>query len=294
MVQMRDPDALISTTSLAARLGRADLRCYDCTTYLEPAEPGAGVPFRVVSGRETFRAGHIPGADCLDLQGELSADDTRVLFMMPPVEQLARAFGSHGLGDGSLVVLYSVGSMMWATRVWWMLRSLGFARVAVLDGGFDLWQAEGRPIERGEPTGYPPATFTPRPRRGYFADRAVVQAAIGDRRTITVNSLTPQSFGGRGPSPYRRPGRVPGSVNVPSADLIDAATKRFVSPADALARFEEAGVTPDRRVIAYCGAAISATIDLFMLHQLGFEDLTLYDGSLLEWAEDPSLPIETD
>jgi thiosulfate/3-mercaptopyruvate sulfurtransferase len=76
--------------------------------------------------------------------------------------------------------------------------------------------------------------------------------------------------------------------------MIDPLSKRFVSPAEALARFTGAGVTRDRRVIAYCGAAISASIDLFMLHQLGFDDLTLYDGSLLEWAEDPSLPIETD
>ena len=290
---MRDPDALISTEALEARLGRADLRCYDCTTYLEPAAPDAGVPFRVVSGRERFLTGHVPGADFLELQDELSGGDTRVLFMMPPVEQLARAFGRHGLGDGSRVVLYSVGSMMWATRVWWMLRSIGF-EAAVLDGGFDLWQTEGRPIERGEPKGYPPATFAPRPRAGSFVDKTAVRAAIGDPCTVTVNSLTPQSFSGLGSSPYRRPGRVPGSVNVPSSDMVDPETKRFVSPAEALARFEEAGVTPDRRIVAYCGAAISATIDLFMLHQLGFDDLTLYDGSLLEWAQDPSLPIETD
>ncbi len=294
MTRMRNPNALISAEALAALLGSADLRCYDCTTYLEPADPGADVPFRVVSGREAFRAAHIPGADFLELQDELSAGDTRVLFMMPPAVQLARAFGRHGLGDGSRVVLYSIGSMMWATRVWWMLRSIGFDRAAVLDGGFDLWQAEGRPIERGEPKGYPAATFTPRPRAGSFVDKAVVRAAIGDPCTVTVNSLTPQSFGGRGPSPYRRAGRVPRSVNVPSSDMIDPETKRFVSPTEALARFAEAGVTPDRRVVAYCGAAISATIDLFMLHQLGFDDLALYDGSLLEWAEDPSLPIETD
>ncbi|HZP37702.1 MAG TPA: sulfurtransferase [Methylomirabilota bacterium] len=293
-MRLRDPDALISAESLQAELGRTDLRCYDCTTYLEPAAPGAGVPFRVVSGRDTFLAGHLPGADFLELQDELSAGDTPVLFMMPPIEQLARALGSHGLGDGSRVVLYSVGSMMWATRGWWMLRSMGFDRAAVLDGGFDAWQAEGRPIERGEPRGYPPATFTPRPRPRRFVDKVTVQASIGDPRTVTVNSLTPESFRGQGPSPYRRPGRVPGSVNVPSASLIDPATRRFVSPAEALARFTEAGVTSDRRVIAYCGAAISASLDLFMLHQLGFDDLALYDGSLLEWAEDPSLPIETD
>jgi thiosulfate/3-mercaptopyruvate sulfurtransferase len=294
MTQFRDPDALISADALAGRLGSPDLRCYDCTTYLEPAELGSGVPYKVVSGRQTFLAGHVPGADFLDLQGELSARHTRLLFMMPPADQLAHAFGRHGLGDRSRVVLYSMGSMMWATRVWWMLRAIGFDGAAVLDGGFDLWQAEGRPIECGEPNGYPTTTFTLRPRPRCFVDKVAVKAAIGDPRTVTLNSLTPQSYQGLGPSPYSRPGRVPGSVNVPSGDLIDPVTKRFVSPADALARFREAGVERDRRVIAYCGAAISATIDLFMLHQLGFDGLTLYDGSLLEWAEDPSVPIETD
>jgi len=292
-MDLRDPDAVISTEGLAARLGRPGLRVYDCTTYLEPPDPGSDDPYKVVAGRKTFVAAHVPGADFLDLQGELSALDTRLKFTMPPAEHLARAFGRHGLGDGARVVLYSIGSMMWATRVWWMLRALGFDGAAVLDGGFDRWQAEGRAVESGEPKGYPPATFTPRPRPGRFVDRTAVKAAIGDPRTVTVNALGPQFHKGLEPSRYGRPGRVPGSVNVPAASLVDPATKRFVSPADAMARFAAAGVARDRRVIAYCGGGISATIDLFLLHQLGFDDLTLYDGSMGEWAKDPSLPIET-
>jgi len=291
---LRDPDALISTDDLAARLAQPGLRVYDCTTYLEPRDPDSDDPYKVVAGRKTFVAGHIPGADFLDLQGELSAHDTKLKFMMPPAEHLARAFGGHGLGDGARVVLYSIGSMMWATRVWWMLRALGFDGAAVLDGGFDRWKAEGRAIESGDPKGYPPATFTPRPRPGRFVDKTAVKAAIGDPRTVTVNALDPQRHRGLEPSLYGRPGRVPGSVNVPAASLVDPTTKRFVSPADALARFAAAGIAPDKQVIAYCGGGISATIDLFLLHQLGFDDLTLYDGSLGEWAKDPSLPIETD
>jgi len=291
---LRDPDALISTDDLAARLGRPELRVYDCTTYLEPPDPGSDDPYKTVSGRQTFLAGHIPGADFLDLQGELSATDTRLRFMMPSAEHLARAFGRHGLGDGTRVVLYSLGSMMWATRVWWMLRALGFDAAAVLDGGFDRWQGEGRAVETGEPKGYPAATFSARPRPGRFVDKAAVRAAIGDPGAVTVNALGPQFHRGLEPSRYGRPGRVPGSVNVPAATLVDPETKRFVAPADALARFAAAGVTRERRVIAYCGGGISATIDLFLLHQLGFDDLTLYDGSMGEWAKDPSLPIETD
>jgi thiosulfate/3-mercaptopyruvate sulfurtransferase len=293
MTTLRDPDALISTDGLATSLAQPDLRIYDCTTYLEPPDPGSPDPYKVVSGRKTFLAGHIPGADFLDLEAEFSRSDTSLKFMMPPPEHLARAFGRHGLGDGARVVLYSVGSMMWATRVWWMLRALGFDGAAVLDGGFDRWQAEGRPIETGEPKGYPPATFTPRPRPGRFIDKTAVHAAIGDPRTVTVNALRPESHMGVGPSPYGRPGRVPGSVNVPAATLIDPETKRFVAPAEALARFAAAGIDKDRRVIAYCGGGISATIDLFLLHQLGFDDLTLYDGSMGEWAKDKTLPIET-
>jgi thiosulfate/3-mercaptopyruvate sulfurtransferase len=291
---MRDPDALISTDTLAARLGESGLRVYDCTTHLEPPPPGSDDPYSVVSGRQTFLAGHVPGADFLDLQGELSATDTRLKFTMPSPQHLARAFGRHGLGDGSRVVLYSRGSMMWSTRVWWMLRALGFEGAAVLDGGFDRWEAEGRPVETGEARGYAPASFTPRPRPGRFVDKDAVRAAIGDPGTVTVNALGPQFHRGLEPSRYGRPGRVPGSVNVPAATLVDPATKRFVAPADALARFAAAGVDPSRRVIAYCGGGISATIDLFLLHQLGFDDLTLYDGSMGEWARDPGLPIETD
>ena len=290
---MRDPDALISTGDLGARLGQPELRIYDCTTYLEPPDPGSDDPYKPVAGWKSFLAGHIPGADFLDLQGEFSLADTPLKFMMPSAEHLARAFGRHGLGDGSRVVLYSIGTMMWATRVWWMLRSLGFDAAAVLDGGFDRWQAEGRAIETGDPRGYPPATLSARPRPGLFVDKTTVQAAIGDPRTVIVNALSPQFHRGLEPSRYGRPGRVPGSVNVPAASLVDAESKRFVSVADATTAFTAAGITKDRRVIAYCGGGISATIDLFLLHQLGFDDLTLYDGSMGEWAKDHMLPIAT-
>jgi thiosulfate/3-mercaptopyruvate sulfurtransferase len=196
------------------------------------------------------------------------------------------------------VVLYSIGTMMWATRFWWMLRSLGFDDAAVLDGGLDKWKAEGRPFETGAPRGYPPATFVAAPRAqgrgGLFVDAAAVKAAIGRRDTVTVNALGPQFHRGLEPSRYGRPGRVPGSVNVPAATLVDPATKGFTTLADAAAKFAAQGVSKDKRTICYCGGGISATIDLFLLHQLGHDDITLYDGSMGEWAKTESLPIETD
>ena len=121
-----------------------------------------------------------------------------------------------------------------------------------------------------------------------------MSAALGKPGTVIVNALGPQFHKGLEPSRYGRPGRVPGSVNVPAASLVDAATKGFTSLPDAAAKFEAQGVTKDKRVVAYCGGGISATIDLFLLHQLGYDNLTLYDGSMGEWAKDTSLPIETD
>lgn len=291
---MRDPQALITTEQLAAAISQPNLRIFDCTTYLEPPPPGADVPYIAVPGRHSFEAAHIPGADFLDLQGEFSATGTELRFMMPSVEKLAEAFGRHGIGAESKVVLYSIGTMMWATRFWWMLRALGFDGAAVLDGGFDKWWAEGRPTESGPPKGYPPARFSASPRPGYFVDKTTVLGAIGKADSVAVNALLPSFFKGLEPSRYGRPGRVPGSVNVPAATLLDPAAKTFAPLADAEEKFKAQGITKDKTVIAYCGGGISATIDLFLLHQLGYDHLTLYDGSMGEWAKDASLPIETD
>jgi thiosulfate/3-mercaptopyruvate sulfurtransferase len=286
--------ALMSTEQLAAALGQPNLRIYDCTTYLDPTPPGSDDPYIAVPGLKTFEEAHIPGADFLDLQGEFSDQATRLRFMMPATAQLEAAFGRHGLGEGTRVVLYSIGTMMWATRFWWMLKSLGFERAAVLDGGFDKWEAEGRAMESGPAKGYATTTFKATPRPGFFVDKGAVLAATREPRTVIVNALGPQFHKGLEPSRYGRPGRVPGSVNVPAATLVDPAKKDFTALADAEAKFTAQGVTTDKRVICYCGGGISATIDLFLLYHLGHSNLTLYDGSMGEWAKDPSLPIETD
>jgi thiosulfate/3-mercaptopyruvate sulfurtransferase len=183
---------------------------------------------------------------------------------------------------------------MWATRFWWMLESLGHSRASVLDGGFEKWSAEGRAIERGSPRGYPTGDFAAAPRPGFFADKHAVLAARDDPSVVVINALGPQSHKGLEPSRYGRPGRIPESVNVPAAALYDPATNTFVNPADAERQFAAQGVIKEKQVIAYCGGGISATVDLLLLRQLGYENLMLYDGSMGEWATDASLPIETD
>lgn len=286
-----NPHALVQTDWLEAHLQDHALRIFDCTTHLLPADATTDAPYRIVPGRAEYEQGHIPGAGFLDIQGELSDNTTKLRFMLPPVEQFASVMSRYGVGDGTRVILYSAGSIMWATRVWWLLRAFGFDNAAVLDGGWDKWKAEGKPVSTA-PCTYSPATFTPRPRPELFVGKNQVLAAIGDPNTVTVNALPPDLHHGTAPSRYGRPGRVPGSVNVPAATLLDQNTKAFVSLRDAQQKLTAAGIEKNKKVIAYCGGGISATVDLFLLHQLGYDQITLYDGSMGEWAKDESLPIE--
>jgi len=289
--EWREPAALVETDTLESELASSGLRIGDCTTWPLPAEPGDDAPYRVVPGIAEYEAGHIPGAVFLDIQETISDPDTRLRFMAPSAERFASAMGRLGIGNGSRVVLYSNGSIMWATRVWWMLRSFGFDGASVLDGGFGKWQAEGRPVSIDQES-YPPARFDARARAGFFVDRNHVLARLGDRSATMVNALAPEFFLGSGPSRYGRPGRIPGSVSVPAASLLDPSDGTFVSLDEARRAHAAVGVTPDRHVVAYCGGGISATVGLFLLHQLGYPDLTLYDASMGEWARDPELPIE--
>jgi thiosulfate/3-mercaptopyruvate sulfurtransferase len=283
----------VQTDWLASHLDDSKLRIFDCTTHLRPGQPRANAPYQIVSGRAEYDAEHIPGAGFLDLQGELSDNTVKLRFMLPQAEEFAAAMSRHGVGDGSRVILYSSSGMMWATRVWWMLREFGFTNAAVLDGGWEKWKAETRPVS-SEPCHYPPAVFTPRPRVGLFVSKERPRMAIGDPQTVLVNALPRELHSGKGPSPYGRPGRIPGSVNIPFGALIDSKTKTLAPLADSAAKFEEAGVEKSKNVICYCGGGIAATLDLFLLHQLGYRDLSVYDASMSEWARDESMPIETD
>jgi thiosulfate/3-mercaptopyruvate sulfurtransferase len=212
--------------------------------------------------------------------------------MMLPVEELARRFAAKGIGEGTRVVLYSRKAIQWATRVWWMLRSVGFDNAAILDGGFDKWAAEGRPVST-TPHVYPSAQLTARPRPELFVGKEEMKAAIGDAGTCSINALAPDLHSGANPR-YGRPGRIPGSVNVPAATLQDLATFALRPPAQVESIFKGVGADKSKRILIYCGGGIAATMDAFLLHQLGYNNLAIYDASMSEWAKDPSLPIEVD
>jgi thiosulfate/3-mercaptopyruvate sulfurtransferase len=281
---------LVSAPDLAAALDDPRIRVFDTTVVLD--RPAGGGPYTPIPQREAYRKGHVPGAAFADLVDDLADADAPYPFALPTAERFAERAGALGIGEGTHVVVYAQESPMWATRLWWLLRYFGFDAVSVLDGGLEAWRNAGLPLAAGEQT-HPPATFVPdRPRPELLATRADVEAVVADGGTCLLNALQPRVFRGEGPSSYSRAGRIPGSVNVPAAALLDDQTGRFL-PADALrAALAGGGVPDDQPLVAYCGGGISATVDLFALSLVGRDDAKLYDGSLTEWTADPALPVE--
>ncbi|MGX9350280.1 sulfurtransferase [Shimia sp. W99] len=287
----RFPEAVVETDWLAAHLSDPGLRVFDCTTYLE-FTPEEGRPYDVVSGHPTYVDGHIPGAGYLDLQGAFSNPDAPFAMSLPSIEEAVRAFEMHGVSDGTRVVLFSRTTLPWATRFWWMLRWIGFDNAAILNGGFAKWQAEGRPVEKGE-NRYAAGMITPRPRPEIFVGKEEVLAGTDAAQTCVVNALSPDLHSGENDR-YGRAGRIPGSVNVPAASVVEAESQILKPYSEIAAAFEASGASGAARQITYCGGGIFATLDAFLLHQLGCEDVAVYDNSMSEWANDRSLPMESD
>jgi thiosulfate/3-mercaptopyruvate sulfurtransferase len=278
---------LVSSDWLAAHLTEADLRVFDCSVALVPH--GAGV--RTESGKAAWAQGHIPGSGFVDLLADLSDRSIPLPIMMPPAEQFAAALGRYGVGPGMRVVLYDSGPHTWATRVWWMLRAMGFDSAAVLDGGLTKWQAEGRPLSTG-PCRYPPARFEARPQPGTFVDKAHVRTLVGGAECRLINALSADEHSGK-VSRTARAGRIPGSGNVPAGSLVDPATGAYLPLETLREKFAAQGALDGRKVVTYCGGGIAATSAAFTLLRLGVPDVGVYDGSLSEWSQDPSLPMET-
>ena len=287
MTEFVHPEYLVETDWLADHL--AEVVILDCTTHLIP-DPK--ITYVVKPGREDFEKGHIPTAQFCDVSRDVSDTSQKFNFMRQKTEDFAAAMRRFGIGNNTRVITYSTGNPWWATRVWWLLREFGHDNAAVLNGGWQKWLRENRPVEAG-PVGTPkPGDFTVRQVRNLMVNKDDVKAAIGNPAICTLNALLPAQHTGQGGNSYGRPGRIAGSVNVPAANLIDPETNTFLPP-DELARRLGAVGALDRPVIAYCGGGIAASADALVLTMLGHTDVKIYDASLSEWAKDESLPMET-
>jgi thiosulfate/3-mercaptopyruvate sulfurtransferase len=198
----------------------------------------------------------------------------------------------HGVGEGTRVVLYDDMLNIWAARVWWMLRAFGFDDAAVLNGGWRQWTREGRPVSTAPPR-YPPARFVARPRPELIATKDEVLAGIGSEATCLVNALDPEEYAGRGPVRYGRPGHIPSSVNLSFLSVVDPETHTYLPSEQLREQCTRVGALRKDRVITYCGGAIAASSAALVLTLLGVGDVAVYDGSLTEWAADPTLPLTT-
>jgi thiosulfate/3-mercaptopyruvate sulfurtransferase len=282
------PDMLVSTDWLGRNLAEPDLRVFDCSVTLVPA--GAGM--RPESGRAAWEQGHIPGSGFADLLDDLSDKSQPLPIMMPPAAQFAAAMGRYGVTSSSTVVLYDSGPHTWATRVWWMLRAMGFNNAAVLDGGLKKWKAEGRALST-EPCRYAPAHFAASPQECVFVGKDHVCRLYDQPQVRLINALSADEHAGR-VTRTARPGRIPGSGNVPAGSLLDPDSGAFLPLEQLRGKFQVQGALDGRNVITYCGGGIAATCAAFTLVRLGVPDVAVYDGSLTEWSRDETMPLETD
>jgi len=256
---------LISCEELLGQLEDPELRIFDCTQQLV-ADPKVFV--RAESCFQEYLEAHIPGADYIDIKSDLSDASTRWRYMMPEPENLIAAFARYGIGKGTRVVLYDSGSMMWAARVWWLLRNIRFDDAVILDGGLQRWRITGKTFcnklckyEEAEPINFDKT-------RELLVDHSAVLRVLKRQDTVVVNALTREQFTGGGIH-YGRPGRISGSVCVPARELTDKETGLLKRPEELGRLFAGAGVDLIKPIICYCGGGIAATLDAFVLILLG-------------------------
>lgn len=269
-----DPKTLVSTEWLAAHLKDPDLRILDATWFM----PDSGR-----DARAEYQAAHIPGARFFDID-EISDQRSNLPHMAPPVEKFMSRMRAMGVGDGHQVVVYDGSGLFSAARVWWTFRLMGKMDVAVLDGGFPKWRAEGREVED-----LPPVVrdrhMTVTRQNHLIKDVTQVAHAAKLAQAEIIDARAPARFKGEvaEPRPGLRSGHIPGSKNVPFATVLNP-DGTMKTAADLIAVFEAAGIDLTKPAITTCGSGVTAAILSLALERIGHRTHALYDGSWSEWG----------
>ena len=274
---------LISTAALAPRLDDPAFAIVDCRAQLDDLAWGA---------RE-HAAAHIPGAVHADLTHDLSGPKTGTNGRHPLPDPLALAatFGRLGIASGVQVVAYDQANGMFASRLWWLLRWLGHDAVAVLDGGFKKWTAEGRPVQSGA-TQRTPRAFEGSPRADMTVDVHAVASRLGDGGGRLVDARAPERYRGDTEPIDKVGGHIPGAKNHFFQWNLDE--QGLFRPPEELRQKIAASVgdiTADQ-IVCYCGSGVTACHNLLAFEHAGLQGAKLYAGSWSEWSSDPNRPVE--
>ena len=278
-----DPKTLVSTDWLANHLRDPDLRVLDASWYL---------PAMARDPKAEYEAGHIPGARFFDID-EISDQRSNLPHMAPPPEKFISRMRAMGVGDGHQVVVYDGSGLFSAARVWWTFRLMGKMDVAVLDGGFPKWKAEGREIEDMPPIVRDRHMTVSRQNQMVKDVTQVAHAAkLGEAEILDARGAP--RFRGEAPEPRPglRSGHIPGSKNIPFGDVLNP-DGTMKSPADLRAVFEGAGVDLKKPAITSCGSGVTAAVLSLALERIGHRNHALYDGSWAEWGMYDDLKVAT-
>jgi thiosulfate/3-mercaptopyruvate sulfurtransferase len=272
-------DDLVSTAWLAQNLGQAGLTIVDSSWFM----PALGR-----DAHKEYLAAHIPGARFLDIDA-VADTSSPVPHMLPSAAVFGAAMEKLGVGKDDGIVVYDNSPTRTAARGWFMLRHFGASNVAILDGGFGKWTAEGLPVEKGKPA-KKAARFEAVERTGEVVSKRQVNSGLG---VPLVDARGRARFEGTeaDPRPGVAAGHIPGARNVPYSDLYlpDGTLKSR----DEIRRlFLAAGADPDKPFVASCGSGVTANSLIFAARLLGNRDTRLYDGSWSEWGADPATPKE--
>lgn len=263
------PGNLVEPAWLEANLGRDDV-------------------LAVGASLEGFALGHIPGA-VLPFHAWLKdpSDPTAVI----PAKVLADVLSELGVDERTRVVAYDDFDNSYACRLWWVARYYGLGNVKVLDGGWHRWVLEHRALSDAA-ADRRPTTVTLRPDRSLIAELPEIVAGLGTGLTV-VDTRRPRFWAGVDDNPFgnRRLGRIPGALNLDTADLIDPTTRAFLPPEELAAHLRERGMGPDDVPVLYCQAGPRSALAAFVLDELGWAPGRLYEGSMAEWANHDDAPL---
>jgi thiosulfate/3-mercaptopyruvate sulfurtransferase len=288
---MTMPDApttpLVATAWLAAHLADPRVRIIDIRGHVVP--PSEPLP-HYFNHRADYDQSHLPGALFVDWVREITdpADSRHAQIAQP--ERYAAVMSRLGIAPETLVVAYDDANGMFAARLWWSLIYYGHPHAAILDGGWQKWVREQRPVTAEVPS-VTPTAFVARPNPALRRTGEQVLNALGSS-TLLLDMRSKDEFEGNS-SRAERAGHIPGAVSSPRQNFINPADGTLLPPDVLKQQFAAVGVTEQTEdVITYCNGGVSASFGLLALRAAGFTNAALYDGSWKDWGNDASKPIE--